>query len=152
MKAYDENAKYILFINKSITILGCSTVNSLTIGFLGHISQHLLPYLEYPNLRSMNWKSSVQAWSSWVPDLGFFRGDLRGVLHLEWKADEEDSNQADFVKGLRSSPEVSRFVRCWFRCTQDPWEEPGSCSNKKQQGDPINLNTFLANWISSNLE
>ena len=40
MKAYDENAKYILFINKSITILGCSTVNSLTIGFLGHITQH----------------------------------------------------------------------------------------------------------------
>ena len=40
MKAYDEDAKYILFINKSITILGCSTVNSLTIGFLGHISQH----------------------------------------------------------------------------------------------------------------
>ena len=41
MKAYDEDAKYILFINKSITILGCSTVNSLTIGFLGHISQQL---------------------------------------------------------------------------------------------------------------
>ena len=40
MKAYDENAKYILFINKSITILGCSIVNSLTIGFSGHISQH----------------------------------------------------------------------------------------------------------------
>ena len=39
MKAYDEDAKYILFINKSNTILGCSTVNSLTIGFLGHISQ-----------------------------------------------------------------------------------------------------------------
>ena len=41
MKAYDEDAKYIyiFFINKSITILGCSTVNSLTIGFLGHISQ-----------------------------------------------------------------------------------------------------------------
>ena len=33
MKAYDEDAKYILFINKSITILGCSTVNSLTIDF-----------------------------------------------------------------------------------------------------------------------
>ena len=33
MKAYDEDAKYILFINKSIIILGCSTVNSLTIGF-----------------------------------------------------------------------------------------------------------------------
>ena len=41
MKAYDEDAKYILFINKSITILGCSTVNSLTIDFLRHISQHL---------------------------------------------------------------------------------------------------------------
>ena len=41
MKAYDENTKYILFINKSITILGCSTVNSLTIGFLGHIFQQL---------------------------------------------------------------------------------------------------------------
>ena len=41
MKAYDEDAKYILFINKSITILGCSTVNSLTIGFLGHIFQQL---------------------------------------------------------------------------------------------------------------
>ena len=41
MKAYDEDAKYILFINKSITILGCSTVNSLTIGFLGHIFQHI---------------------------------------------------------------------------------------------------------------
>ena len=41
MKAYDENAKYILFINKSITILGCSTVNSLMIGFLEHISQQL---------------------------------------------------------------------------------------------------------------
>ena len=39
MKAYDEDAKYILFINKSIIILGCSTVNSLTIGFLGHIFQ-----------------------------------------------------------------------------------------------------------------
>ena len=39
MKAYDEDAEYILFINKSITILGCSTVNSLTIGFLGHIFQ-----------------------------------------------------------------------------------------------------------------
>ena len=39
MKAYDEDAKYILFINKSITILGCSTVNSLMIDFLGHISQ-----------------------------------------------------------------------------------------------------------------
>ena len=33
MKAYDENAKYILFTNKSITILSCSTVNSLTISF-----------------------------------------------------------------------------------------------------------------------
>ena len=43
MKAYDENAKYILFINKSITILGCSTVNSLTIGFLGYISQQDQP-------------------------------------------------------------------------------------------------------------
>ena len=43
MKAYDEDAKYILFINKSITILGCSTVNSLTIGFLGHISQQIKP-------------------------------------------------------------------------------------------------------------
>ena len=43
MKAYDENAKYILFINKSVTILGCSTVNSLTIGFLGHISQQWQP-------------------------------------------------------------------------------------------------------------
>ena len=41
MKAYDENTKYILFINKSITILGCSTVNSLTIGFLGYISQQI---------------------------------------------------------------------------------------------------------------
>ena len=42
MKAYDEDAKYILFINKSITILGCSTVNSLTIGFLRHISQQVI--------------------------------------------------------------------------------------------------------------
>ena len=42
MKAYDEDAKYILFINKSITILGCSTVNSFTIDFLGHISQQYL--------------------------------------------------------------------------------------------------------------
>ena len=41
MKAYDEDAKYILFINKSITILDCSTVNSLMIDFLGHISQQL---------------------------------------------------------------------------------------------------------------
>ena len=41
MKAYDENTKYILFINKSITILGCSTVNSLMIDFLGHIFQCL---------------------------------------------------------------------------------------------------------------
>ena len=41
MKAYDENAKYILFINKSITILGCSTVNSLMIDFLRHIFQQL---------------------------------------------------------------------------------------------------------------
>ena len=41
MKAYDEDAKYILFINKSITILDCSTVNSLMIDFLGHISQHI---------------------------------------------------------------------------------------------------------------
>ena len=47
MKAYDENAKYILFINKSITILGCSTVNSLTIGFLGHISQQSDPHYSH---------------------------------------------------------------------------------------------------------
>ena len=44
MKAYDEDAKYILFINKSITILGCSTVNSLTIDFLGHIFQQQTPH------------------------------------------------------------------------------------------------------------
>ena len=41
MKAYDEDVKYILFINKSIIILGCSTVNSLTIGFLGYIFQQM---------------------------------------------------------------------------------------------------------------
>ena len=45
MKAYDENAKYILFINKSIIILGCSAVNNLTIGFLGHIFQQTAGHL-----------------------------------------------------------------------------------------------------------
>ena len=51
MKAYDEDAKYILFINKLITILSCPTVNSLTIGFLGHISQHKLGRDEADNPR-----------------------------------------------------------------------------------------------------
>ena len=41
MKAYDENTKYILLINKSITILGCSIVNSLTIGFWDIFSNRL---------------------------------------------------------------------------------------------------------------
>ena len=79
MKAYDEKAKYILFINKLITILGCSTVNSLTIGFLGHIFQHKnvkpLHFFMPPLLLSLS-SSRPRGWASiwclpkvwWLPD------------------------------------------------------------------------------------
>ena len=100
-------------------------------------SIYLFPYLEYPDLRSTNLSR---------PDLvgyqilDFLEVILEDVLHLERKADEEDSNQADFIKGLRSSPEVSRFVCCWFCCTQGLWKEPGSCSNswyKSHDGEEV---------------
>ena len=86
MKAYDEDAKYILFINKSITILGCSTVNSLTIDFLGHISQHRtrIPCIGdlRPSIRGMHPVSMGRAMSNQNAEPPTTRPGHPGHSHL----------------------------------------------------------------------
>ena len=84
MKAYDEDAKYILFINKSITILGCSTVNSLTIGFLRHISQQANLYLF----------CATKALSQVSPT--FTKGFLSSFLHGRWFGSNKKGISLDF--------------------------------------------------------
>ena len=74
MKAYDEDAKYILFINKSITILGCSTVNSLTIDFLGHIS------LQHGDIQIFPHHLTI-AWPQWQ------------MISKPWRQDTQDMDQ-----------------------------------------------------------
>ena len=65
MKAYDENIKYILFINKLITIQDCSTVNRLTIDFLDTFSNRLIKRYFTNIVEQMSFVTSDKRHETW---------------------------------------------------------------------------------------